>query len=100
MGKLAMPYTIIKEFRDCCLAVRNGDDAAAARQILRLYGYGALADEIRKGKPFSNQVRQCLDALTAGCGTHWERPLSNGNFEQLLMQPPPPPGTIKNWRHY
>jgi hypothetical protein len=95
-----MPYTITKEFRDCCLAVRNGDDAAAARQILRLYGYGALAAEVRKGKPFPAQVRQCLDALTAGCGTHWERNLSNGTFEQLLMQEPPPPGTIKNWRHY
>jgi hypothetical protein len=95
-----MPHIIDKEYRDCCLAVRNGDDTEAAKQILRLYGYKKLAGEVRKGKPFSAQVRQCLDALTAGVSTHWERPLSNGTFEEMLLQPPPPPGTTRQWRTY
>jgi hypothetical protein len=94
-----MVYVIDKPFRDCCIAALDGNEAAA-KQILRLYGYKKLAAEIRKGKPFSNQVRQCLDCLVPGIGSHWEVPLSNGTFELLLMREPPPAGTIKNWRHY
>ena len=52
-----------RDLRSMCLAARDGDHSAA-KAVLRLYGFDALAREIKRNFPFSNRVRRQIDALT------------------------------------
>jgi hypothetical protein len=95
-----MVYTPSPELRQCCIAARAGDHDAA-KQVLKLYGYNQLAREVKKGKPFSNRVRNAVNCLTAGCGSpDWEVVREDGSIENLLMGEPPPPGTPPPTRYY
>jgi hypothetical protein len=95
-----MAYVPSPELRACCIAARAGDHDAA-QQILRLYGYVQIAREVKKGKPFSNRVRRAVNCVTAGCGSpDWEVALEDGSIENLLMHPPPAPGTPPQTRHH
>jgi hypothetical protein len=69
-------------------------DHAAARKVLKIWGYPQLAREVRDGKPFSNRVRRAVDCLTAGTGSHWEV-IEGGVIENLIMSPPPPRRGVK-----
>ena len=94
-----MAYTRSAELRACMIAALAGDHDAA-KQVLKLYGYTQIAREIKKGKPFSNRVRRAVDCLCAGAGSEtWEVVLEDCAIENLLMQPPPAPGTPPETRH-
>ena len=69
------------DLRSMCLAARDGDHSAA-KALLRLYGFDALAGEVKRGSPFPPRVKRQLDALTCHVGTEWEADLSR--------IPPPP----------
>ena len=56
-------------------------DHDAARAILKLYGFGELAVEIKPGRPFSTRVRNAIGAISGSVDTEWER--------DLLHDPPP-----------
>jgi hypothetical protein len=100
-----MAYAPSPELRACCIAALAGDHDAA-RQVLKLYGYPQLAREVKKGKPFSNRVRRAVDCVCVACGSlddgsspSWEIMREDGRIENLLMQPPPAPGTPPHERH-
>jgi hypothetical protein len=93
-----MAYKPSKELRECCIAALAGDHEAA-KSILKLYRYTKLAREVQTGKPFSNRVRRAIDCLCAGTATEWEVTLPDGSIENLLMPPPPAPGTAVRDRH-
>ena len=46
------------------------------RRCSVLYGFDALAREIKRNFPFSNRVRRQIDALTCAYGTEWEADLA------------------------
>ena len=54
----------------------------AARALLRLYGFGEIAAEIKAGKPYSNRVDNAINALTAGTDSHWEVVESDGSHNE------------------
>ena len=61
------------------------------KAVLRLYGFDALAREIKRNFPFSNRVRRQIDALTCAYGTEWEADLAhncsiNGHFTRVGRQ--------------
>jgi hypothetical protein len=56
-------------------------DHSAARAVLKLYGFGELAAEIKPGKPFSTRVRNAVGAISGSVDTEWEK--------DLLHDPPP-----------
>jgi len=94
-----MAYSPSPELRACFIAAANGDHAAA-KEVLKLYGYTELAREVKKGKPFSNRVKRAVDCLTAGYGSKtWEIVHEDGSIENLLMHEPPAPGAPLAERH-
>ena len=56
-------------------------DHDAARAVLKLYGFGELAAEIKPGKPFSTRVRNAVGSISGSVDTEWEK--------DLLHDPPP-----------
>ena len=56
------------DLRSMCLAARDGDHSAA-KAVLRLYGFDALATEIKRGNPFAPRVARQIGALTSHIGT-------------------------------
>ena len=62
------------DLRSMCLAARDGDHSAA-KAVLRLYGFDALATEIKRGNPFAPKVARQIAALTSHIGTEWEADL-------------------------
>jgi hypothetical protein len=93
-----MSYIASPELRECLIAARDGDNDAA-KSLLKLYGYRQIAKEIRSGKPWSSKVRRAVRCLTAGVGSEWEITHLDGSIENDLMQPPPPPGTVRDGRN-
>ena len=93
-----MPYTPSPELRACMIAARDGD-SDAAKSLLRLYGYRQIAKEIR-GDKWSNKARRAIACLTAGVNTEWEFTHPDGSIENDVMQPPPPPGTVRDGRNF
>jgi hypothetical protein len=90
-------YTINKELRDCFIAARDGN-AAAARQVLRLYGYPGLAKQIINGKDWPKNPRRYLDLIVCAVGTEWEEPQADGTFFYTVLPAPPKPGEKgKQW---
>jgi hypothetical protein len=90
-------YTIDKELRDCFIAARDGN-AAAARQVLRLYGYPGLAKQIRNGKEWPKNPRRYIDMIVAAVGTDWEEPQPDGTYFSTVFLAPPKPGEKgKRW---
>jgi hypothetical protein len=72
-----------------------GGNTNAAKALLRVYGFGALAAEIRPNKPWPPRVARQVRALTAGTGEsdgpgEWERVNeTTGEIESLLHHDPP-----------
>lgn len=64
-------------------------DAGAAKALLRLYGFGEIAREIKTGKPYPTRVRNAVNALTAGTDSHWEIVEPDGSITNLLQHDPP-----------
>ena len=60
-----------RDLRPMMRAARDGDHSAA-KALLKLYGFGQIAAEIKPGKPYSNRVRKAVDAITAAIDTEWE----------------------------
>src|SRR5881227_3435573 len=72
----------------------RASNADAARALLRLYGFGALAREIKNDMPFSGPVRRQVNALTAGTGEGdqpgpWEFINERGEIESDVLHDPP-----------
>ena len=75
-----------RDLRSMCLAARDGDHSAA-KAVLRLYGFDALAREIKRNFPFSNRVRRQIDALTCAYGTEWEADLARIDLSSRRHRP-------------
>ena len=69
-----------RDLRPMMRAARDGDHSAA-KALLKLYGFGQIAAEIKPGKPYSNRVRKAVDAITAAIDTEWE--------DLITVEPPP-----------
>ena len=82
-----------RDLRQMRQAAMRGD-TNAARALLRLYGFGALAAEVRADN-WSPRAQRQIAALTAGTGEGdepgpWERVNeTTGEIESLLHQDPP-----------
>lgn len=78
----------VRDLRALRQSAMSGD-CSAAKVLLKLYGYGRVALEIRERRPFTNRVRKTVDLLTAGTGTDWEWRDEQGNIHNDLQQDPP-----------
>jgi len=86
-----------RTIRDLRIAARDGD-RVAMRTLLRSYGFGRLASEVRRDKPIPPRVKRMVACLCAGTGTHdepgpWEaRNERTGEIENdIQFDPPSPP---------
>jgi hypothetical protein len=75
-------------------------DVRAAKALLKMYGYGVVALEIKQGRPFTNKVRKAIDMLTAGTGktdepAYWEYREADGSTTNDLQNDPPPRGKAR-----
>jgi hypothetical protein len=84
-----------RELRKLRQAAMAGDQPAA-RALLRLYGFYALAAQVKLGSPFSPRVAKMVGALTAGTGEGdqpgpWEYVNERGEIESIINRDPPRP---------
>ena len=63
-----------RDLKPMMRAAKDGDHSAA-KALLRLYGFDALATEIKRGNPFAPKVARQIAALTSHIGTEWEADL-------------------------
>jgi hypothetical protein len=80
-----------KGLRDLRVSAMSGDHASA-KVLLKMYGHGKIALEIRAKRPFTNRVKRTVDFLTAGTNSHWEWTDARGEIHNDLQGPPPPKG--------
>ena len=84
---MAKPKRDLRAMRRAAMA----GDQSAAKALLRLYGFGEIAQEIKAGKPYSTRVRNAVNALTAGTDSYWEVVEPDGSITNLLQPDPPSP---------
>jgi hypothetical protein len=87
---MAKPKHNLRELRQAAMA----GDRSAMRALLRLYGLGEIAREIKVGKPHSNRVRNAVASLVAGTGApgtvgEWEFLEADGTITNDLHDDPP-----------
>ena len=93
MPKTKYDLRSMRQLRQAAMA----GDHSAAKALLRLYGFGELAAQIKTKPPFvPPRCRRMISALTAGTGEGdepagpWEYRNERGEIENLLLTPPPP----------
>jgi hypothetical protein len=90
MGKLTRVSEDLRPLRQSAMK----GDHSAAKSLLRIYGFGALAAEVKPGLPFSPRVCRQIDALTAGTGEGdepglWEHVEADGTITNDVQHDPP-----------
>ena len=88
-----------RELRKMRQAAMAGDHSAA-RALLTLYGFYALAAQVKHGFPFSPRVAKMVGALTAGTGEGdepgpWEHRNERGEIESIINRDPPRPARAR-----